>query len=305
MLKGKGEQIQMAFMGLFIGFLLGGLIFKGHLGGILGSAIGMAILLVVVVTLLKRHENEEAAPRIMLAAAGIVPGVLIGGSSALNLGAAGGTFFTLFYVLFFWIFLFNIIEGHKEEDRYLAYPAEYLIITLFSFAGVWIGSFISSLVRGILPDTAFFNGLSYLLFTLAFSILLPLSIGFIFAANRFRPLLGGLLALLGGGLVLWVGISIAPMLFLPGSGLYLAGLVFGSLMLALSLMAFFTPPLHRFIGCALMAISVLSYVGAMGGVIIGGILGIIGGALVFSWNGLEQEAARAISEEESFLVDEA
>ena len=54
-----------------------------------------------------------------------------------------------------------------------------------------------------------------------------------------------------------------------------------------------------------MAISVLSYVGAMGGVIIGGILGIIGGALVFSWNGLEQEAARAISEEESFLVDEA
>ena len=53
-----------------------------------------------------------------------------------------------------------------------------------------------------------------------------------------------------------------------------------------------------------MAISVLSYVGAMGEVIIGSILGIIG-SLVFSWSGLEQEAARAISEEESFLVDEA
>lgn len=80
------------------------------------------------------------------------------------------------------------------------------------------------------------------------------------------------------------------MLFLPGSGLLWAGLVIGSLLLIMSCMAMALPQMHVFIGSVIVILSILSYVGAIGGLIIGGIFGIIGGSLIIAWQGEKKEA---------------
>lgn len=56
-------------------------------------------------------------------------------------------------------------------------------------------------------------------------------------------------------------------------------------------MAMVLPQMHVFIGSVIVILSILSYVGAVGGLIIGGIFGIIGGSLILAWHGEKKEAA--------------
>ncbi|AVX20080.1 hypothetical protein SAMN02745885_00944 [Carboxydocella sporoproducens DSM 16521] len=121
------------------------------------------------------------------------------------------------------------------------------------------------------------------------AILATTSWGFILVQNRKRPVLGAVLTLLGSILVIWFGIDIAPVLFLPGSGLYWAGMVLGLGLLALSLLALFFPRWHLGLGVTILILSILSYVGAAGGLVLGGLLSLLGGCLILAWAGQKIE----------------
>lgn len=117
---------------------------------------------------------------------------------------------------------------------------------------------------------------------------LPLAIGILMAHNDNRPVLGCVLSLIGSGFVMFIGIQVAPMLLLPGSGLMWAGLITGLFMFMLSLAVLFKPETHFFAGLSIIIFSILSFLGAAGGLIIGGILGLVGGILIASWAGLDK-----------------
>jgi hypothetical protein len=119
--------------------------------------------------------------------------------------------------------------------------------------------------------------------------MLPCTVGFLLAANRHRPVLGSVLVMTGAIFVLIVGISVFPMLLLPGSGLMWAGLVTGLVMIVLAVLSIIKPQSHVTIGSFLILASILSFVGAAGGLIIGGIMGLLGGALVVGWSGKQTE----------------
>ncbi|BBW95264.1 DUF6114 domain-containing protein [Geobacillus icigianus] len=123
------------------------------------------------------------------------------------------------------------------------------------------------------------------LLSYAFGWILPCAVGYLLAVNRHRPVLGSVLAMIGAGFVLMVGISVFPMLLLPGSGLMWAGLVTGLVMVVLAILSIIKPQSHVVFGSFLILASILSFVGAAGGLIIGGVIGLVGGALVVAWNG--------------------
>lgn len=116
-------------------------------------------------------------------------------------------------------------------------------------------------------------------------LLLPLSLGYLLALNANRPVMGSVFALIGSVFVIVIGISVAPMLLLPRSGLMWAGLITGLFMLMFSLSALFKPESHFFAGCSIIVLSILSFLGAAGGLIIGGILGLVGGMFIAAWAG--------------------
>lgn len=116
-------------------------------------------------------------------------------------------------------------------------------------------------------------------------LVLPLSFGYLLANNNNRPMMGSVFSLVGGILVMVIGISVAPMLLLPGSGLLWAGLITGMFMIMFSLFSMAKPDTHLFAGCSIIIFSILSFIGAAGGLIVGGLLGIVGGTLIAAWNG--------------------
>ncbi|MGC4377259.1 DUF6114 domain-containing protein [Fictibacillus sp. Mic-4] len=97
-----------------------------------------------------------------------------------------------------------------------------------------------------------------------------------------RPFWGALFICLAGCLVTWIPVSMAPIAFLPGTFAFI-GFIFGGLLLILGILAFFSRPLKTFIGIAAIFLSVLSLIGALGGLLLGTVFGIIGGALCFAW----------------------
>ncbi|MFA8438422.1 DUF6114 domain-containing protein [Pueribacillus sp. YX66] len=117
---------------------------------------------------------------------------------------------------------------------------------------------------------------------------LPLSLGYLMAFNTNRPVMGSIFCIVGSGFVIFIGIQVAPMLLLPNSGLMWAGLITGLFMLMFGLSALFKPETHFFAGTSIIIFSILSFLGAAGGLIIGGLLGLAGGILIASWDGLEK-----------------
>lgn len=123
----------------------------------------------------------------------------------------------------------------------------------------------------------------------AVGLIIPFSIGYLMAANTNRPVMGAVLTLIGSVFVLIVGISVAPMLLLPGSGLMWAGLITGLFMVLLGILSLVKPHSGLYIGGGIIVFSILSFVGAAGGLIIGGILGLLGGTLIAAWGDADAE----------------
>ncbi len=88
--------------------------------------------------------------------------------------------------------------------------------------------------------------------------------------------------LLASILILLGPVSLLRFALLPGSTIW-AGLLIGSLLLVMSLIQLFVPALAVITGAVGIVLSIISIVVALGGLGLGLLLGIIGGALGVAW----------------------
>ncbi|TCP20300.1 hypothetical protein EV207_15318 [Scopulibacillus darangshiensis] len=97
-----------------------------------------------------------------------------------------------------------------------------------------------------------------------------------------RPFWGATLTVLSALLVLYIPLQLYAIAFVPGSFVFI-GLLFGGLILILGVLAYIYPQFSTVFGVITIFLSVLSVMGALGGFLIGTILGIIGGAMCIGW----------------------
>lgn len=101
-----------------------------------------------------------------------------------------------------------------------------------------------------------------------------------------RPFWGATLILLAGLMILYIPLHLYAIAFIPGS-LVFVGFLFGGLTLIVGVFTYIYPQFSTVFGVITIFLSVLSVMGALGGFIIGTILGIIGGALAIAWENEE------------------
>lgn len=97
-----------------------------------------------------------------------------------------------------------------------------------------------------------------------------------------RPFWGATLTVLAGLMILYIPLHLYAIAFLPGS-LVFVGFIFGGLVLIIGICAYIYPQLSTFFGIATIFLSILSIMGALGGFLIGTILGIVAGACNIAW----------------------
>jgi hypothetical protein len=98
-----------------------------------------------------------------------------------------------------------------------------------------------------------------------------------------RPFLGGVLILFGNVFMWLVTLGYAPSLLLIGNQTALIGLVVSSLVFLTGIFALTQPEYSTVIGYVGIPLSVISLMGALGGLLIGMILGLIGSSLCIAW----------------------
>lgn len=190
----------------------------------------------------------------------------------------------------------------KERDKYLSFPGEAFIVPLFSFTGSLAGiSAFNRIVKAFSHLPAWATPEIWIALILIGS-LLSFPLGVMIASNRYRPIIGGVLILIAGTLVSWVGINIAPILFMPKSGLYWMGMIVGLTMCAVAFLAFALSDKHLTLGIAAIILSILSFLGAAGGLVIGGLLGILGGAMVLAWEKVVSPKSEEVPEEIDAII---
>lgn len=118
-----------------------------------------------------------------------------------------------------------------------------------------------------------------------------------------RPFAGSILTLLSGALILWVPLNLIVKAFLPGT-VSVIGILFGGLVLLLGVMGLFFPQFSKVFGIVVIFLSIVSIIGALGGLLVGTILGITGGSLMIAWNPptFKQTPAEQPVHEEDFMT---
>jgi Family of unknown function (DUF6114) len=99
---------------------------------------------------------------------------------------------------------------------------------------------------------------------------------------RRRPRLGLSLITLSGLATLWIPVNLYWLAFVPGS-FASAGFLFGTLILSCAILGWLFPENVRILGVFTIILSVFSIIGALGGLVVGTLLGIVGGALCIAW----------------------
>jgi hypothetical protein len=97
-----------------------------------------------------------------------------------------------------------------------------------------------------------------------------------------RPFWGATLCILSGLIILWVPAKLYEVAAAPGSILFV-GFFLGGLTLLMGVLSYIMPKLSTLLGVLAIFASVLSIMGALGGFLIGTILGIIGGSMLIAW----------------------
>lgn len=98
-----------------------------------------------------------------------------------------------------------------------------------------------------------------------------------------RPFWGATLTLLAGLLILYIPLQLYAIALIPGRLVFI-GFLFAGLILILGILAYIYPQFSTVFGVVTIFLSVLSIMGALGGFIIGTVLGIIGGSFLIAWD---------------------
>lgn len=98
-----------------------------------------------------------------------------------------------------------------------------------------------------------------------------------------RPFWGGALLMLAGLVIGWVPIQFAAELVFIGGTFTVIGLVFAAFVFLTGVFALHRPELSTILGITGVALSILSLLGALGGLFVGMLIGIVGGNLCVAW----------------------
>lgn len=98
-----------------------------------------------------------------------------------------------------------------------------------------------------------------------------------------RPVLGAGLLVVAGVLMLFVTYQFTMELLMLGSAFTVIGFIFGTLVILSGVLSLAAPELSTPIGMVGIALSILGIIGALGGLLVGTILGIAGGSLLIAW----------------------
>jgi len=119
-----------------------------------------------------------------------------------------------------------------------------------------------------------------------------------------RPFWGATLCILSGLIILWVPAKLYEVAAAPGSILFV-GFFLGGLTLLMGVLSYIMPRLSTLLGILAIFASVLSIMGALGGFLIGTILGIIGGSMLIAWKPeIASKPAEQASKNDNFAEKE-
>jgi MFS family permease len=104
--------------------------------------------------------------------------------------------------------------------------------------------------------------------------------------RKSRSFWGSFITIVSGAMILWVPLNLYLSTFLPGS-IAIIGLLFGGLIILTGLLAMFFPNSSKILGIMTIFFSILSVIGALGGFLVGTVMGIIGGSLLIAWRPAE------------------
>lgn len=302
MSKLTSEQKEFSMLGAFVGLLVALRLYitTGPEIAVVG-AIG-CILAGFVIGYWLHGASDRPRFMVQYGIEGIMVGIFVG---AVQLGMRPAAIIeaALIGAVVYGLGVASLALRQKNRDRYLSFKGEAFMVSFFGLLGAFGGSLLADLLAKN-KLTHFVSGspeniASNIILIFIGSLLLSVTIGMLVSSNRKRPAIGAVFTIIAGCLVLWVGISIAPILFMPGSGLYWAGLIVGLILIGLGLLIISFPQSHTYLGLAVVVFSILSFVGAAGGLIIGGLFGLLGGTLIVSWMGLENQTVLAAEQRQS------
>ncbi|MFB6083454.1 MAG: DUF6114 domain-containing protein [Halorientalis sp.] len=98
-----------------------------------------------------------------------------------------------------------------------------------------------------------------------------------------RPFAGGMLLVLGGMIIAAIPVRLQMISATQGPSYSALGIVFAAMVVACGVFAVVKPQLSTLIGVTGIAMSILSLIGAFGGLVIGMLVGIVGGSLCVAW----------------------
>ncbi|MBE3595245.1 MAG: hypothetical protein IMX04_09495 [Candidatus Carbobacillus altaicus] len=291
MRKKMGKTIQMGISGGMVAVFIGSLVLHWPWDQVLILGFfGMLLSGGLFIGLVDRL-NQNQGKR-LLAVSGLIPGFLIGGglypiTGSLPLSVLFGLIGGVIWFGGCGVFFIRKLEALQW---YVSYNIEIITTFILSIIGTSLGL---RFVKMIYTPYEWLNAIFIVILPLILSLCLAIFPGVILARNHRRPTFAATLGLISGAIVSWIGINVAPLLFLPGSGLLWAGLITGGLMILVSIFGIFYPQWSSFLGGLMIFFSILSFVGAAGGLIIGGLLGIYSGSLMGAWVQKEEKVIQS------------
>jgi len=100
-----------------------------------------------------------------------------------------------------------------------------------------------------------------------------------------RPFWGGALLMIAGIIIGWMPIQFATELAVIGGAYTVIGLIFAVMVFLTGAFVLARPEMSTIFGVIGIALSILSLIGALGGLFIGMLVGIAGGNLCVAWDG--------------------
>lgn len=118
-----------------------------------------------------------------------------------------------------------------------------------------------------------------------------------------RPFWGATFSLLAGLIILYMPIHLLEVALRPGNFVVL-GLLFGGLITIIGMLSYFYTRLNIIFGIITIFLSIASILGALGGLFVGTLLGIIGGSLLLSWRVVDQPLKEGEEDHTSYTLSE-
>lgn len=110
-----------------------------------------------------------------------------------------------------------------------------------------------------------------------------------------RPFWGGALLMLAGLIIGYVPIQFATELAIVGGAFTVVGLVFAVMVFLTGAFVLARPEMSTIFGVIGIALSILSIIGALGGLFIGMLIGIAGGNLCVAWQNPNPDTSSSTS----------